>query len=317
MNYLDIKEMNVNIRSVTLIGLALALAPLASAQSGQMAVSVAAPLKHVLGLRTESRIDAEPVKGIPFCATVTSDHTQVFADGNRIHTTDSSLVCRDSQGRVRREAQLNLLGAVPQGAAPKIITIEDPVAGVRYLMDTTAKVAQKMPLMPPGLPAGATVKTGGGNVVFYSKSGSVDGPPDLPPPPPPTIGAPVMMTERVLMKNAPGADDNPPTTENLGDQTINGIQATGTRLTTTIPAGKMGNDQPINVVSENWYSSELKATVMSKHTDPWSGQLTTQFTNVNTSEPDPSLFTVPSDYKIVDATNGPVRIHLQAPNTSQ
>jgi hypothetical protein len=44
----------------------------------------------------------------------------------------------------------------------------------------------------------------------------------------------------------------------------------------------------------------LKATVMTKHTDPWAGELKTQLTNVSNSEPDPSLFTVPSDYKIVD-----------------
>jgi hypothetical protein len=61
----------------------------------------------------------------------------------------------------------------------------------------------------------------------------------------------------------------------------------------------MGNEQPILVTSERWYSPELKATVMTKHSDPWAGELKTQLTNVNTSEPDPSLFSVPADYKIV------------------
>ena len=35
--------------------------------------------------------------------------------------------------------------------------------------------------------------------------------------------------------------------------------------------------------------------VMTKHNDPWAGELKTQFTGVNTAEPDPSLFTVPAD----------------------
>jgi hypothetical protein len=312
VNKFSIKEMMMNLRSVTLIAFALALVPAMAAQE-TMAVASAGPVKHLeLNVRAEGRVGVEPVKGVPFCATVTSDHTQVFADGNRIHTTDSSLVCRDSQGRIRREAQLNLLGAVPQGTTPKMITIEDPVAGVRYILDPFAKVAQKMALLPPPPPGKE-----GGNVVFYAKTGQIEGPAELPPPPPATVGGPVMVTQRVLIKGAPGGDENPPTSENLGDQTINGMEATGTRLTTTIPAGKMGNEEPINVVSENWYSPELKATIMTKHSDPWSGQITTQFTNVNTSEPDPSLFTVPSDYKVVDEKSGPVMIHLQAPPPQQ
>ncbi len=304
----------MDIRSYALATIALALVPALCAQQDPGPVTATAPVKHVaIGLHTEGGSDAEAVKGVPFCATVTSDHTQTFADGNRIHTTDTSQVCRDSQGRVRRESQLNLLGAVPQGPTPKIITIDDPVANVRYVLDTMAKVAQKMDLMPPGAPPHAGAKESG-NVVFYSKTGQFDGLPAPPPPPPSAIGAPVMLTtERVLIKGGPVHDENPPATEDLGDQTINGIHAKGTRMTTTIPAGKMGNDQPINVVSENWYSPELKATVMSKHSDPWSGQLTTQFTNVNTSEPDPSLFTVPSDYKLMDVKDGPVRIRLQGP----
>jgi hypothetical protein len=295
-------------RSITFAIFALAFAPAIRAQGGPVTgTAVAVPARNItMAFRTESMMDAAPVKGTPFCATVTSDHTQTFADGNRIHTTENSMLCRDSEGRTRREAQLNLLGAVPSGAAPKIITIEDPVAGVRYMLDTVAKIAQKMPLMPPGGP-GAMAKADG-NVFFYSKSGTIDGPPPLP-----TGGAPVMIQKDILIKQAGGttSDATPPATENLGDQTIDGIHATGTRLTTTIPAGQMGNEQPIKVVSENWYSPELKATVMTKHSDPWAGQLTTQFTNVSTSEPDASLFTVPSDYKVIDAKDGPVTIKIQ------
>ena len=98
-----------------------------------------------IGLHMEN-LDAAPVKGSPFCATVTSEHTQMFADGNRIHTTEDSSLCRDKEGRTRREAQLNLLGAVQQNTAQKLITIVDPVAGFRYTLDTGAKMARKMSL---------------------------------------------------------------------------------------------------------------------------------------------------------------------------
>ena len=114
-------------------------------------------------------------------------------------------------------------------------------------------------------------------------------------------------------KVAIDVDEAAPTSESLGDQTINGVQATGTRVTTTIPADKMGNDKPITVISERWYSSDLKATVMTKHDDPWAGELKTEFKAVNTSEPDSSLFTIPADYKIIDVKDGPIKIKLTAP----
>ena len=92
-------------------------------------------------------MDVAPVKGAPFCATVATEHTQSLADGNRIHTNDTATLCRDSEGRTRREAGLNLLSAGQDTAPPKLITITDPVAGVRYLLDTENKIAQKMPLL--------------------------------------------------------------------------------------------------------------------------------------------------------------------------
>lgn len=253
---------------------------------------------HVEGMDTPS------VKGIPFCATVTTEHTESFADGNRIHTSDTSISCRDSEGRTRREAGLNLLGAGPQTSAGKLITIVDPVAGVRYMLEPDSKVAHKVALSMPGAAAAgdlALPAKGERMMVYQNASGSEPH---------------GFSTNIFFRKLGPDSGEAAPTIQNLGDQTINGIHATGTRMTTTIPSGKMGNDKPISVISEQWYSSELKATVMTKHEDPWAGELKTEFTSVNTSEPDPSLFTVPSDYKIVDDKTGPFRIQIPAPGPS-
>jgi hypothetical protein len=246
-------------------------------------------------------MDAAPVKGAPFCATITNEHTQPFADGNRIHTTDTSTLCRDGEGRIRRESGLNLLGAAPEKSGTKLIVIMDPVAGFRYMLDSETKTAHKMALSPAAsADVGVKASAGPGGapatqerVMIYRGTGEA-GP-----------------TFNVFFKNdGQSSDDTPPATEKLGDQMIEGIQATGTRITTTIPAGKMGNEQPIVVTSERWYSPELKATVMTKHNDPWAGELKTQFTNVNTSEPDRSLFVVPSDYKIVTDKGGPMMMKL-------
>src|SRR5205085_5412859 len=88
-------------------------------------------------------------------------------------------------------------------------------------------------------------------------------------------------------------------TEQLGVQNFEGVDAVGTRTITTIPADAIGNERPIEIVYEKWYSKELHMIVYSKHFDPRFGEQTYRLTNINRSEPDPSLFEVPPGYKVV------------------
>jgi hypothetical protein len=90
----------------------------------------------------------------------------------------------------------------------------------------------------------------------------------------------------------------------LGNMFIEGVQAQGTRTTTTIPAGDIGNERPINIVDERWYSPDLQMTVMTKHSDPRSGETNFQLKNINRSSPPPNLFEVPSDYTVNTAGGG-------------
>jgi len=96
------------------------------------------------------------------------------------------------------------------------------------------------------------------------------------------------------------------TREPLGTKTINGLQATGTRVTRTIPAGKIGNENPIQVVTERWYSTDLQVPLTTTHTDPMMGTVTTSLTNINRAAPDASLFQVPSDYKVETSEKGDI-----------
>jgi hypothetical protein len=288
--------------------IATAFAASASAQTpldpgpvviGGMAGAPPLPEKGRMMSMHVDAMDAAPVTGAPFCATITTEHTQRFADGNRIHTTDTSTMCRDSEGRTRRDSGLNLLGAAPQKSGTRLIVITDTIAGFRYMLDSETKTAHKMPLphAESGATSADTAEAGGPStkdrVMIYRSTGDVG--PGL---------------DFFYKNEGQSSDETPPKTEQLGDQTIEGIHATGTRVTTTIPAGRMGNEQPIIVTSERWYSPELRATVMTKHNDPWAGELKTQFTNVNTSEPDRSLFVVPSDYKIIEDKDGPFLMQL-------
>jgi hypothetical protein len=86
--------------------------------------------------------------------------------------------------------------------------------------------------------------------------------------------------------------------EDLGKQNIEGVEAQGTRVAITIPAGEIGNERPIEIVNEHWYSTELQIDVMTRHSDPRTGETTYRLTNINRSEPSKSLFEVPSDYTV-------------------
>jgi len=90
-----------------------------------------------------------------------------------------------------------------------------------------------------------------------------------------------------------------PGVELLGTQTMEGLLVEGTRTTRTIRAGATGNDRPVTVVTERWVSAELHLPVLTKITNPLTGDQTIRVFNIDSSDPDPSLFEVPPDYTIV------------------
>jgi hypothetical protein len=225
------------------------------------------------------------VKGAPYSATTNSESIQTLGDGNRIVQNNTGTVARDSQGRTRQDATLPAIGNLSAASAPHIVFIQDPVGGTSYTLNLTDKTAWKSPPPPPG--AGGQVAVGGGNAFFVTTGN------DMPGTPPPPHG--MAVTKHVMMDEPSEA-----TTEQLGSQTMEGVMVNGVRTRRTIPAGQIGNDRPINIVTEVWTSPELKAIVSSKRSDPRMGEQTFYLTNIVRAEPDPALFTVPPDFKIVD-----------------
>ncbi|MBL8515075.1 MAG: hypothetical protein JNJ55_13870 [Betaproteobacteria bacterium] len=88
------------------------------------------------------------------------------------------------------------------------------------------------------------------------------------------------------------------TTTSLGIRDFDGVRAEGKSTSYTIPAGEIGNKNAITVSTESWYSSELQATVYSKHSDPRNGETVYRMTNIKRGEPSAALFTVPEGYSI-------------------
>ena len=88
------------------------------------------------------------------------------------------------------------------------------------------------------------------------------------------------------------------TVENLGENLVNGVHATGKRETRTIPPGAIGNDRTLEIVDERWFSSDLQVLVKSVNSDPRFGETTYQLTNIVRTMQDPALFQIPTDYSV-------------------
>jgi hypothetical protein len=88
------------------------------------------------------------------------------------------------------------------------------------------------------------------------------------------------------------------TTKDLGTRDFSGIKAEGKLRSYEIPAGEIGNRNPIVVSDETWYAPELQVTVYTKHSDPRSGDTVFRLDNLKREEPAASLFSVPSDYTV-------------------
>ncbi len=68
----------------------------------------------------------------------------------------------------------------------------------------------------------------------------------------------------------------------------------------TIPTCQIGNDRPLQIVSERWFSPDLQVLVMSRQSDPRFGETTYRLTNIVRSEPIFTLFEVPPDFEVVE-----------------
>ena len=239
-------------------------------------------------------LSGSTVKGAPYSAQPETQTTQVLADGNRIVNTTTASVYRDASGRERREQSMPSLGSARlQNASVQTVMISDPVAGVNYSLNSVDHVAMKMPM--PSAMAGVT-----GKAIRVQKQAIAGSATTMAMPMPsmPVIGSGPMVFSRATSTNMAG---DPPKVEQLGTRFIEGVQAQGTRTTFTIPAGQIGNDQPLQIVDESWRSQELQVIVQSMHSDPRMGTTTYALRNISRNDPSPSLFQVPADYTVQEA----------------
>jgi hypothetical protein len=201
------------------------------------------------------------VLGSPYSALGISRTVTTLPDGNRIVRQNTIRQWRASDGRTRSEFSLSSIGGVrPLEINTTVTVIDDPEARERYLLQPANKVAVTMPIIPCHLSAGLE--------------------PDLSVGPPRPASPPMNVTAPVK----------------LGERNVNGETAAGSRVEATIPAGAIGNKQPINMSAEQWYGKELQVVVEATYRDPRTGETRYRLSDIHRTEPDAGLFRVPDSY---------------------
>jgi hypothetical protein len=218
------------------------------------------------------------VAGAPFSAVEEITMTQTLADGNRIVRTMRRKVYRDSQGRegAEQEATMATMMVLGERVSVPSIIITDPISGVTYNLDPAKKTAWKR----------------AGVQISLALVGNMAG---------------------VVRSAFPGVV---PAKEQLAPTMVEGLPVEGTRSTTTVPAGQVGNERDILVVDEVWYSPDLQMNLMTKHSDPRGGETVYKLTTISRSEPDPALFQVPAGYTITEG-RPPETLFIFPPPTTQ
>jgi len=200
------------------------------------------------------------VTGKPYSANSTTEVIQTLADGNRIVQHSSSVVYRDSQGRTRREQTFPGFDTRPGETK---IFIDDPSSGTAFILEPDQKTGRRLSSARE-----VSLK------LERSSNTMAD------------VKLPKLDEQHDIVQ------------EDLGVKNVQGVQCTGKRQTITIPAGQVGNERPIAIVTETWFSPDIEAIVQSSTVDPRFGQTTYTLHNVELKDQPLALFALPNGYRI-------------------
>jgi hypothetical protein len=250
------------VRLIGAVGLALSLGHV-GAQSGSPA---GGPQERLATGGLISSLLAAPVIGQPYSAVQVHSTTQMLGDGSTVSHHGHHVVARDAEGRVHVE--LRLANGHNGQADEVMVFVMDPVA---HTLTTWLSGA-------PNQPKVASVFK-----ITESENRGAVRPTAQPDPSEASRPQPII------------------TTEDLDTEVIDGLETTGKRTTTIVPAGRSGNSAPITKTHEVWTSADLRLVVKQEWNDPRSGKRTVELEKISRSSPDPALFRVPSGYEVKTA----------------
>ncbi len=245
------------------IRLCLALFAFAGSVFAQDAINKPATIRGNDGGRTGpmQSIFVPPKPGAPFSLTLATEWSRPLANGGAYTLVNERKIARDAAGRIYQERWI----LVPKNGTFKsqmnVFQITDPEMHTWYNCEPATKVCE---------------------LLMYHLTTE-----DTYVPPIGTSGP---------LPNGRGTRQH----EDLGQRSIEGVETHGYRETVTLNPGTMGNDTPMVTTREFWYSPELALNLVSIVDSPEAGKQVFTVKNLSATPPEPGLFVVPDDYKIID-----------------
>jgi hypothetical protein len=239
---------------------------------------LAGPAKVRAQVDFGSPLTGPPVSNAALSADATTTMWLLLADGTRTQRTATARYYRDRAGRLRIEQTLPPATARTSATEPeiRIIIHPNPANATIYTLDPVTRTAHPLTRSFADFTVGGgstlVVPIGGGQFLVFS------------------------LGERLRLKY--GLAGETVRQEPLGTRLMDGIEATGRRLTTTIPIGQLGNDHPMELVEERWESVELQMLVYCRSADPRTGVIEYRLTNLHRADPSPDLFAIPADFTL-------------------
>ena len=223
---------------------------------------------------------------LPFTATIKTTQVQTLANGATITSESESTQAQDSMGRTYYSSTTN--SALTGRSALTFYQVSDPVTHTSERWDSESKKVTVTVLPPKDQQRGCWVNDSGNSHFSYGAEPEEQ---SARKPNAPKRSATAMP---VAISSAPKESY-----EDLGTQTIQGLQVHGYRGTLTVPAGQMGNDQPLITTSERWRSEVYGIDAREITDDPRQGKTTKELTNFSAGEPDSALFQIPDGYEVL------------------
>ncbi len=299
--------------------------------------SIAVALCAALPALAQTAVMRGPAPRSPYTVEFKTTHVQTLANGTTITTETKEVMARDQEMR-----RMNAITEAPRADRPAITTVHvnDPTTGDEINWNSASQVAHEV-RRPVGDARHGCWATPDGRYRANYGGASTGGPLQPLQPLPPSAGAvppvdsPLAVGDASPRVYSPGGGgvggivgttsavlpDVPtgPITmvrpkpgsgnvvrEDLGADTIMGVQVRGSRTTVTTPAGAQGNDQPLVNTNEVWMAPSLGMALRSINDDPRMGKTDREVVSLDLNPPDPALFQPPAGYELVTEEMQPV-----------
>jgi hypothetical protein len=225
----------------------------------------------------QPRLVGAPIVGAPLIASVTIQHSLSTGAAAGDLESRRAVFYRSSDGKTRTDMFTEITG--DQQSNPKLIALTDPKRGMTEMLDPSSRIdchikVQEVPFIMAG---GCCPEK---MIALQSSELSL-----------------LQATGLEIPRLGLGWRGDSVEVDPITDIDGFGVEGYGQRFTLRNAAN--GNRQDITITVKSWYAPKIKAVLGLEVSDSRSGTTKVRLSHLQLKEPEDSLFTVPTEYRVV------------------